>query len=65
MFRASQIMLLNKIDLLPYVSFDVERCIAYARQVNPDIQVFPLSATSGEGLDHWYGWLLDQSKPTS
>jgi len=64
MFRASQIMLLNKIDLLPYVSFDVDRCIAYARQVNPNIQVFPLSATSGEGLDHWYGWLLDQAKPT-
>ncbi|MFH7242525.1 MAG: hydrogenase nickel incorporation protein HypB [Spirulina sp.] len=60
MFRASQIMLLNKIDLLPYVNFDVERCIAYARQVNPDIQVFPVSATSGEGLDHWYAWLLDQ-----
>lgn len=60
MFRASQIMLLNKIDLLPYVSFDVERCLAYARQVNPDIQVFPVSATSGEGLDHWYAWLLDQ-----
>jgi hydrogenase nickel incorporation protein HypB len=60
MFRASQIMLLNKMDLLPYVSFDVERCIAYARQVNPDIQVFPVSATSGEGLDHWYAWLLDQ-----
>ena len=60
MFRASQMMLLNKIDLLPYVSFDVERCIAYARQVNPDIHVFPVSATSGEGLDHWYAWLLDQ-----
>ena len=60
MFRASQLMLLNKIDLLPYVSFDVERCLAYARQVNPDIQVFPVSATSGEGLDHWYAWLLDQ-----
>lgn len=60
MFRASQILLLNKIDLLPYVSFDVERCIAYARQVNPDIQIFTLSATTGEGLDHWYGWLLEQ-----
>ena len=63
MFRASQMMLLNKIDLLPYVSFDVERCIAYARQVNPDIQIFPVSATSGEGLDHWYAWLLDQVNP--
>jgi hydrogenase nickel incorporation protein HypB len=60
MFRASQIMILNKIDLLPYVSFDVDRCITYARQVNPEIKVFPVSATSGEGLDHWYAWLLDQ-----
>lgn len=65
MFRASQIMLLNKIDLLPYVSFDVDRCIAYARQVNPDIQIFPVSATSGEGLDHWYAWLLDQISPVA
>jgi hydrogenase nickel incorporation protein HypB len=59
MFRASRLMLLNKIDLLPYVSFDVDRCLAYARQVNPDIQTFLVSATSGEGLEHWYGWLLD------
>jgi len=59
MFRASSLMLLNKVDLLPYVNFDVDRCIAYARQVNPDIEVFLVSATSGEGLDHWYGWLLD------
>lgn len=60
MFRASSILLLNKIDLLPYVSFDLERCLDYARQVNPDIQIFQLSATSGEGLDSWYGWLLEQ-----
>jgi hydrogenase nickel incorporation protein HypB len=60
LFRACQIMLLNKIDLLPYVSFDVDRCLQYARQVNPDIQVLPVSATSGEGLDHWYGWILEQ-----
>jgi len=57
MFRASQVMLLNKVDLLPYLKFDVERCIAYARQVNPAIQVFQLSAQTGEGMAAWYGWL--------
>jgi hydrogenase nickel incorporation protein HypB len=57
MFRASSLMILNKIDLLPYVEFDMERCIDYARRVNPDIEVLPLAATTGEGLDKWYAWL--------
>ena len=57
MFRASDIMILNKIDLLPYVQFDMDKCVQYARQVNPHIQVFQLSATTGEGLDTWYHWL--------
>lgn len=57
MFRASDIMILNKIDLLPYVQFDMDKCVQYARQVNPNIQVFQLSATTGEGLDIWYHWL--------
>ena len=60
MFKASSVMLLNKIDLLPYLKFDVERCIAYARQVNPGIQVFRVSAQSGEGMDAWYAWLHAQ-----
>ncbi|WP_317930522.1 hydrogenase nickel incorporation protein HypB [Halioxenophilus sp. WMMB6] len=57
MFYAADLMLLNKIDLLPYLSFDVEQCIAYARQVNPKIKVLQLSATSGAGLEQWYQWL--------
>lgn len=57
MFRASEIMILTKVDLLPYVQFDVEKCIEYARQVNPKIQVFQVSATTGIGLEGWYGWL--------
>ena len=57
MFRASRVMLLNKVDLLPHLRFDVERCIAYARQVNPRIEVFRVSAESGEGIAEWYGWL--------
>jgi hydrogenase nickel incorporation protein HypB len=57
MFHAADIMLLNKIDLLPYLEFDVGKCIEYARRVNPDIQVLQVSATSGEGLDAWYQWI--------
>lgn len=57
MFKASSVMLLNKIDLLPYLKFDLERCIAYARQVNPAIKVFRVSAETGEGMSEWYDWL--------
>ncbi len=56
MFRASEVMILNKIDLLPHVQFDVERCIAFARQVNPRIEVISLSATRGDHLGSWYSW---------
>jgi hydrogenase nickel incorporation protein HypB len=59
MFRASQVMILTKIDLLPYVEFDVDRCIEYARQVNPHIQIFQVSATAGIGLEAWYDWLRE------
>jgi len=57
MFRASTLMILNKIDLLPYVQFDVDRCLAYARQVNPALQILQISATRGDGLTEWYAWL--------
>lgn len=60
MFRASSLMILNKIDLLPHVEFDVDTCIGYARRVNPDIEVLQLSATTGEGLDDWYAWLRER-----
>ena len=60
MFRASSLMILNKVDLLPYVDFDVHACIDHARRVNPDIEVLQVSATSGEGLDAWYDWLRSQ-----
>ncbi len=57
MFHAADLMLLNKIDLLPYVQFDVEKCIEYAHRVNPNIKVLQVSATSGEGMDSWYQWI--------
>jgi hydrogenase nickel incorporation protein HypB len=57
MFRAAEVMILNKIDLLPHVDFDIARAIANAIQVNPDIATIQLSARTGEGLEAWYEWL--------
>jgi hydrogenase nickel incorporation protein HypB len=57
MFAASKLMILNKIDLLPHVQFDVQRCIELARRVNPGIEILKLSATTGEGMDAWLNWL--------
>jgi hydrogenase nickel incorporation protein HypB len=57
MFHAADLMLLNKMDLLPYLQFDVDRCIDYARRVNPRIKVLRVSAQSGEGMADWYQWL--------
>ncbi|PIY29191.1 MAG: hydrogenase accessory protein HypB [Comamonadaceae bacterium CG_4_9_14_3_um_filter_60_33] len=57
MFRAASVMLLNKIDLLPHLSYDVAAAIAYARRVNPQIKVIQLSATSGAGMDEWLAYL--------
>ena len=53
-------MLLNKIDLLPHLRFDAERCIAYARQVNPAIRVLQVSAETGQGTQAWHEWLRGQ-----
>lgn len=62
MFAASRLMILNKVDLLPYLQFDVAQCIANAKRVNPDIEVIQLSATTGQGLETWLAWLNAQQK---
>jgi len=54
-------MLLNKCDLLPYLEFDVEQAEAFARQVNPDLRILRVSATTGEGLEAWLDWLREQA----
>jgi len=59
-FRAADVFVLNKTDLLPHVTFDVDACLANARRVNPDLEVFRLSARTGEGIDEWCGWLADR-----
>jgi len=57
MFRAADVILLNKVDLLPHLHFDVDRFIAHVRLVNPSANVLSISATTGEGLEAWYRWL--------
>lgn len=57
MFHVADVMIINKIDLLPYLDFDMQQCVAYARQVNPQIKILQLSASKGNGLDSWYAWL--------
>ncbi len=57
MFRAATLMLMNKCDLLPYLSFSVPRAVDYARRVNPHIEVIEVSATTGQGMDQWLTWL--------
>lgn len=57
MFRTADLVLVNKIDLLPYVDFDVERCAGYVRRARPGAEILPVSATRGDGLDAWYDWL--------
>jgi len=60
MFRAAEVMIINKTDLLPHLDFDIEKCRRYALAVNPDLTIFELSCRSGEGLDAWYAWLAKQ-----
>lgn len=57
MFAAADLMLLNKIDLLPHLDFDVEKAIAHARRVNPSIRSIRLSARTGEGMADWLNWI--------
>jgi hydrogenase nickel incorporation protein HypB len=62
MFQAAGLVLVNKIDLLPYVDFDLDRCREYATSVHPGVEVLPLSVTTGEGRSRWYDWLAAQRR---
>ena len=59
MFAAADLMLLNKIDLLPYLSFDLEQAMDYALRVNPRLRIMQVSATTGEGFDDWLAWIRE------
>lgn len=62
MFYTSDLMLVSKADLLPYIPFSVEAAIQDARDVNPDIEALQISSTSGEGIDEWCSWLEEKVK---
>jgi hydrogenase nickel incorporation protein HypB len=61
-FRAAELFVLTKIDLLPYVSFDVDECSSYARRENPRIDILPVSALAGDGIGSFCRWLQARSR---
>ena len=61
MFRAADLVIVNKSDLLPYVEFDPSACLERIRQINPRTEFMVVSATTGEGLPRWYEWLEGDS----
>lgn len=65
MFRESKVLLINKIDLIPYLDLNLERFREEALKVNPDLTIFEVSCKTGEGLDAWYAWLKGQVKAGS
>ncbi|WP_439645282.1 hydrogenase nickel incorporation protein HypB [Geotalea toluenoxydans] len=60
-FRAAQVVLLNKVDLLPYLDYHVEKCKEMVRRINPAITILEVSGKSGSGMDAWYRWLWEMS----
>lgn len=60
MFQVCDVLLINKIDVLPYFDFDLEACKKRAKKLNPDITIIPISARTGEGMKEWTKWLLGQ-----
>lgn len=65
MFHTSHLCIINKTDLLPYVSFSINKVKEYARRVNPQMEFIELSCTSGEGLNKWYQWLKTKTSVAS
>lgn len=57
MFAAAQLMIVTKMDLMPHLTFDLDRCLAYARKVNPKIEIIKVSSTTDDGLTDWYKWI--------
>ena len=61
-FTVCDALLINKIDVLPYFDFDMDKVTEYAHMRNPDIKIFPICAKTGEGMDAWYEWLRTEVK---
>ena len=62
MFSICDVLLINKIDVLPYFDFDLEACEKYVRRLNPNIKIIPISARTGEGIAEWADWLRTEVK---
>ena len=60
MFEVCKALIINKIDVMPYFDFDMDKVKEFARRRNPDIEIFPISAKTGEGMDAWTDWLRKQ-----
>ena len=61
MFQVCDVVLVNKIDVLPYFDFNMEKCIEYVRMRNPKAQVIPICARTGEGMEQWITWLKEET----
>ena len=59
-FTVCDALIINKIDVLPYFDFDMEKVQEYAHRRNPNLKIFPISAKTGEGMEAWYQWLKDE-----
>ena len=62
MFSICDVLLINKIDVMPYFNFDMEACCERAKKLNPNIKIIPISAIKGEGIAEWAQWLKEQVK---
>jgi hydrogenase nickel incorporation protein HypB len=62
MFHEADVVLINKIDLLPYLKFDLDAFTKAVKGINKKAKIFPLSCTTGQGIDEWVGWLLGRLK---
>jgi hydrogenase nickel incorporation protein HypB len=60
MFTICDVLLINKMDVLPYFDFDLNACKEYVKKLNPNIKIIPITARTGEGMKEWYDWLRDE-----
>lgn len=60
-FQVCDALIINKIDVLPYFDFDMDKVVEFAKMRNPNIKIFPISAKTGEGMDAWCAWLREQA----
>jgi len=62
MFSICDVLLINKIDVLPYFDFDIEKCRTYVHRLNPNMKIIPISSRTGEGIEEWAEWLRNETK---